>query len=172
MDALFANKFKHTKSNHIEAYKSIYPLFRSAFYIILALIYFALAIFIYYRFYDIIPSVIIAAFGIFLAVYPIIRLNILANKQQKQFLTLYNEIPEATTYFYDDNIKSTSLSDKSEITIEYNKIIKLKQTKNLYLLIMKERLSIIVDKNNFEKGTCEEFEKFIVSKATNAKNKL
>ncbi len=102
----------------------------------------------------------------------LIRLHIIANKQQKQFLILYNRTPEAITDFYDDHIKSTSITNKEEITIEYDKIIKLKQTKNLYLLTLKEKIILMIDKNNFEKGTCEDFEKFIISKSVNAKNKL
>ncbi len=172
MDAVFINKFKHTKSHYIEACKSVYPLMKSPFHITLALLYFALAFFIYFYFYDIIPAVIIAVCGIFFGFYPIIRLHIIANKQQKQFLILYNRTPEAITDFYDDHIKSTSITNKEEITIEYDKIIKLKQTKNLYLLTLKEKIILMVDKNEFEKGTCEDFEKFIISKCVNAKNKL
>lgn len=172
MDAVFTNKFKHTKSNYIEAYKGAYPLMKSPFYITLALLYFALALLMYFYFYDIIPAVIIAVCGIFLGFYPIIRLHIITTKQQKQFLSLYSETPESITWFYDDHIKSTSLTNKSEITVDYDKIIKLKQTKNLYLLTMKEKVILMIDKNGFEKGTCEEFEKFIVLKAVNAKNKL
>lgn len=172
MDAVFTNKFRHTKSNYAETYKGAYPLMKSPFYITLALLYFALAFFIYFYFCDIIPAIIIAVMGVFFGFYPIIRLHIITNKQQKQFLSLYDEIPESITHFYDDCIISTSLTNKSEITVEYDKIIKLKQTKNLYLLTLKEKIILMVDKNEFEKGTCEEFEKFIVSKAVNAKNKL
>lgn len=172
MDAVFTSKLKHTKSHYIEMSKGVYPLFKSGFYIILAVLYFTLAFFMYYYFHDIIPAIIIAAFGMFFSVFPIIRLYILASKQQKQFMSLYNEIPESITHFYDDRIVSTSLTNKSEITVEYDKIVKLKQTRNLYLIVIKEKLFLTVDKNSFEKGTCEEFEKFIVSKAVNAKNKL
>ncbi len=172
MEAVFINKFKHTKSHYIEAYKGFYPLMKSPFYITLALLYFALAFFIYFHYYDIIPAIIIAVCGIFFGFYPIIRLHIIANKQQKRFLTLYNETPEAITCFFEEHLESTSITNKEEIKIDYDKIIKLKQTKNLYLLILKEKLVIMVDKSRFEKGTCEEFEKFIISKAVNAKNKL
>lgn len=172
MDAVFINKFKHTKQNYAEAYKGGYPLMKSAPYIVLALLYFALAIFIYYHFHDIIPTIIITVFGIFFTVYPVIRLRIITEKQQKQFLLLYNGIPESITHFCDDRLVSTSLTNKSEISVEYDKIIKLKQTKNLYLLTLKEKIILMVDKNEFEKGTCEDFEKFIVSKCVNAKNKL
>ncbi|MBR3817608.1 MAG: YcxB family protein [Clostridia bacterium] len=172
MDAVFTNRFRHTKNNYTEAYKGGYPLMKSTPYIILSVLYFALSFFIYFYFYDIIPAVIIAVMGLFFAVYPIIRLRIITNKQQKQFLSLYNKIPESITHFYDDRIISTSLTNKSEITVEYDKIIKLKQTKNLYLLTLKEKIILMVDKNEFEKGTCEDFEKFIVSKCINVKNKL
>ena len=79
---------------------------------------------------------------------------------------------EGQTLFYDDCIVSTNSADNSEVKIDYGKIIKVMQSKNLYLLVMKQKLVIMVNKNGFEKGNCEDFEKFIRTKAVNAKIKL
>ncbi len=171
MEAVFINKFKHTKSHYIEMNNGFSVVFPKLFWM-LSLLYIALAVFMFFYFYDITPAVILLILGIFMGAYPFIKNHIYANKQQKQFMTLYNETPESITCFYEDHIKTTTPANNAEIRIDYDKIVKLKQTKNLYLLILKEKLVIMIDKNRIENGTREDFEKFIVSKAVNAKNKL
>lgn len=86
-------------------------------------------------------------------------------------MELFNEIPEGKTLFYEDHLMSVS-TNNAELKLEYTKIQKVKQSKNLYLLVLKRKLVVMVDKNRFEKGKCEEFEKFIAEKAVNAKIKL
>ena len=171
MDAVFVNKFKHTKSHYIEMSNGFSDVFPKLFWI-LSFLYTVIAVLMFIYCYDITPAIIILIFGIFMGIYPFIKNHILEKKRQKQFLTLYDEMPESITYFYENNFKTTTPANNAEITIDYDKIIKLKQTQNLYLLILKERLVIMVDKNRMENGTCEEFEKFIINKAVNAKNKL
>ena len=139
---------------------------------ILSILYTAIAIFIFTYYRQITPAIIIFIFAIFMGIYPFIKNHVIENKRQKQFLAIYDEIPESFVNFYEDNLKTTTPANNAEITIEYDKITKLKQTKNLYLIILKQNLVVMVDKNEFKKGNCEEFEKFIVSKATKAKNKL
>ena len=139
---------------------------------ILSILYTAIAISMFIYFNDITPAIIVLMCGIFMGIYPFIKNNVSEKKRQKQFLALYNETPESITNFYEDNLKITTPANNAEITIDYDKIIKLKQTKNLYLIILKENLVVMVDKNGFEEGNCEDFEKFIVLKAINAKNKL
>ena len=171
MDALFISKFKHTKSLYIEMNNGISTVFPKLFWI-LSILYTAIAIFIFTYYRQITPAIIIFIFAIFMGLYPFTKNHIIENKRQKQFLAIYDEIPESITNFYEDNLKTTTPANNAEITIDYDKIIKLKQTKNLYLIILKENLVVMVDKNGFEEGNCEDFEKFIVSKATKAKNKL
>lgn len=171
MDALFISKFKHTKSLYIEMNNGISTVFPKLFWI-LSILYTAIAIFIFTYYRQITPAIIIFIFAIFMGIYPFIKNHVIENKRQKQFLAIYDEIPESFVNFYEDNLKTTTPANNAEITIEYDKITKLKQTKNLYLIILKQNLVVMVDKNEFKKGNCEEFEKFIVSKATKAKNKL
>ena len=115
---------------------------------------------------------VIILVGVFLFLYPQINASIHAKKREKQLVELFGELPSAQNMFFEDYLLSVSLADKSELKIEYGKIIKVRQSKNLYLLIMNQKLVIMVDKNRFEKGTSEEFEQFIKTKAVNAKIKI
>ncbi len=172
MDALFINKFNHTKENLIEmnqAYKGIK-------FIIIRVILFAafliLSAFWIFELWDIISGIGTLVLGVIFAILPSILDRYKISKDEKRLILLYDEIPESTTCFYDDHLLSKSETTNGELNLEYKKIIKVKQSRNLYLLILKERLVVMVDKNRFEKGTCEEFEEFIKSKAVNAKIKL
>lgn len=172
MEAIFINSFKQTKENYIEMNKK-----HSAFSIyflgaLIFIIYTALTLIYYYVSYDVIISVILALIGVLFPIYPHLRINIIARKREKIFIELYEKIPEGQTLFFDDHIFSFSETDKAEVNIDYKKIKKIKQSKNLYLLILNKKIIIMVDKRSFEKGTCEEFEKFIAEKAVNAKIKL
>jgi len=171
MEPVFINILKQTKEIYIEMNKK-HSAF--AFYFLgafLLIVYWGLAMFIYFTLYNIIFSVVIALIGILLSIYPHLRIYILARNREKQFLELLNEIPESKTMFFDDHLMSVS-TNNAELKLEYGKIKKVKQSKNLYLLVLKKKLVVMVDKNRFEKGTCEEFEKFIAEKAVNAKIKL
>lgn len=171
MEPVFINNLKQTKEHFIEMNKkhsafTIY--FFGAFFLIA---YLALAMFIYFTSYNIVFSVVIALIGTLLSIYPHIRIYILARNREKQFLELLNDIPEGKTLFFEDHLMSVS-TNNDELKLEYTKIQKVKQSKNLYLLVLKKKLVVMVDKNRFEKGNCEEFEKFIAEKAVNAKIKL
>lgn len=172
MEPVFINKFKHTKENYIEMNKAYSFLTRMIFGLFFLIVYLALAFFIYFYLYNLITAIIIAVIGVILAFYPAAKIRIIAHKREKKFLELYGEIPKGKTLFFEDHLFSVSETDKAELNLDYNKIIKVKQSKNMYLLILKNKLIVFVDKNSFERGTCEEFEKFIKEKAANAKIKL
>lgn len=172
MEAIFINNFKHTKENYIEMNKK-YSAF-SIYFVgaLIFIIYIALALIYYYISYDIIISLVLALIGILFPIYPHIRISFIAKKREKIFIELYEKVPEGQTLFFDDHIFSFSETDKAELNIEYKKIKKIKQSKNLYLLILSKKIILFVDKRSFKKGTCDEFEKFISEKAVNAKIKL
>lgn len=172
MEALFINKFKHTKENLIEMNRSYNGIKIFILRVVLFAAFFILSAFWIFELYDIISGIATLVLGIIFAVLPTIVDRYKAGKEEKRLLILYNEIPESTTYFNDDHLFSISETTNGELKLEYNKIIKVKQSRNLYLLILKERLVVMVDKNRFEKGTCKEFEEFIKAKAVNAKIKL
>ena len=172
MEALFVNKFETSKELTYEAAKAyrgkkffIYQIVLFATFLVLAALWiFELA--------DVSKGISTLALGIIFWMLPIILDRYNAKKNEKRFLLLYNKLPESTTYFFNNNLLTVNDANNGELKVEYDKIIKIKQSKNLYLLILKEKMYIMVDKNRFEKGTCEEFEEFIKAKAVNAKIKL
>ncbi len=172
MEPLFISNFKHSKELYIEMNKRFTLVSRTVLGTVFLVAFISLAALYYFYFYETITSVVFVFLGIIWAVYPLISIRIHAKKREKQYIELFGKMPEAQNLFYDDYILSTGITDKSEIKIDYSKIIKVMQSKNLYLLIMNKKLVIMVDKNLFEKGTCKEFEKFIKEKAVNAKIKL
>lgn len=170
MEPIYINRFKHSKKSYTEVY---YKATSTTVLSILILIcYSILAFCFYYLLYETILAVIFEILGLILALYTFLRIRIIANKREKTFMELYGRIPEGQTLFFDDHIFSFSETDKSELNIEYQKIKKIKQSKNYYMLYITKKVFVFVDKNNFEKGTCEEFENFIKEKAVNAKIKL
>lgn len=172
MDALFLNKFKSSKELTYEAAKAYRGKKFFIYQIVLFAIFLVLAALWIFELGDAAKGISTLALGIIFWVLPIILDRYNAKKNEKRFILLYNKIPESTTYFYDDNLLTVNDENNGELKVEYDKIIKIKQSKNLYLLILKEKMYIMVDKNRFEKGSCEEFEEFIKAKAINAKIKL
>lgn len=172
MEPLFINNFTHSKEMYIEMNKAYSFVSRLIFQIAVAVIYGFLAVLLFFYYGNYFSGAAIVLVGVFLFFYPLINTRIHAKKREKQLAELFGELPSAQNLFFDDHLLAISSADKSELKIEYDKIIKVRQSKNLYLLIMKQKLVIMVDKNRFEKGSCEEFEQFIKSKAVNAKIKL
>jgi hypothetical protein len=172
MEPLFINNLKQTKDVYLEMNKAYSSASRIAYQIAVPVIYGFLACFLIFYYGSYFSGAVIFAFGVLLFFYPLIKLHRIANKREKVFVELYGSTPEGQTLFYDDCLVSTNSADKSELKIEYGKIIKVRQSKNLYLLIMNQKLVIMVDKNRFKKGTSEEFEQFIKTKAVNAKIKI
>ena len=172
MEPLFINNFTHSKEMYIEMNKAYSFVSRLIFQIAVAVIYGFLAVLLFFYYGNYFSGAAIVLVGVFLFFYPLINTRIHAKKREKQLVELFGELPSAQNLFFDDYLLSISSADKSELRIEYDKIIKVSQSKNLYLLIMKQKLVIMVDRNRFEKGSCEEFEQFIRSKAVNVKIKL
>ena len=157
---------------YIEMNKAYSFVSRLIFQIAVAVIYGFLAVLLFVYYGNYLSGAVIVLVGVFLFLYPQINARIHAKKREKQLVELFGELPSAQNMFFEDYLLAISLADKSELKIEYEKIIKVRQSKNLYLLIMNQKLVIMVDKNRFEKGTSEEFEQFIKTKAVNAKIKL
>ncbi len=117
-------------------------------------------------------AAVLVVLGAFRAVWPFLRTYVSVKNTEKRYISLYDNIPESSLSFFDDYMVSTNSLSGGELSLEYEKIIMLRQSKNLYLLIMDRKLVVIVDKHRFEKGTAKEFEEFIKSKAIKAKNKF
>lgn len=77
---------------------------------------------------------------------------------------LHGELPENTIKFYEDNFETTT--SRSNLSIEYSKITKIAETKNLYLLLI-EKQAIIIAKTGFTVGDIDKFKSFIAGKCKN-----
>ncbi len=172
MEPIFINKLKHSKEIYIEINKTYSKTSRLIISLLILTVYLALALFFYFYYYEIITAVLLGIIGIVFSFYPTARIYIFAKRREKQFIELYDTVPECETVFYDEYLFSVGITSKEELNINYTKIKKVKQSKNLYLLILGNKIVVMVDKNRFEKGTCEEFEEFIKKKAVNAKIRL
>lgn len=74
--------------------------------------------------------------------------------------------------FYQEHMMDFNEQTNGKTIIEYAQIIKVTKTKGLYLLMMRQNLILLIDKNGFVKGDKTAFETFIIEKAINAKIKL
>ncbi len=172
MEPLFINKITNSKKFYIEMGNATSVLITFVSGTVLLILYFILSAVLYLYTQYLAGSIIIAVIGIAVTIIPILLKHYITSKNEKRWILLYNCIPEVTTNFHENKIFRTSKTTKEELDISYDKIIKVKQSKNLYLLILSEKLVIMIDKNRFEKGNCTDFEEFIKEKAFNAKIKL
>lgn len=77
---------------------------------------------------------------------------------------LHGELPENIIKFYEDTLETTT--SRSNLKIEYSKITKIIETKNLYLLFI-EKQGIIISKAGFIVGENYKFKSFITEKCKN-----
>lgn len=172
MEPVFVNKYIHTKDLFIEMnhkYNELQIILLGSLFFVL---FIGLSLLGYFCLDNIPYSVATAILGIIFTFYPYFRIKIIAAKREKQYLELFGTIPESETLFFDDRIESVSRTTNAELKLEYEKIKKIKQSKNMYLLILSKSLVVMVNKNGFIKGDCEDFADFIKGKAINAKIKL
>ncbi len=98
--------------------------------------------------------------------------NITANNISKQYHELYHTEYQTMSLFYQEHMVDFNEHTNGKTIIEYAQIIKVAQTKGLYLLMMRQNLVLLIDKNRFIKGDKAAFEAFIKEKAIKAKVKL
>ncbi len=86
------------------------------------------------------------------------------NQGYKNLQKLHGELAEFTSIFYED--KMEVITSVSNLTINYNKITKISETKNLYLLMIGKNCTIII-KTGFTIGDADSFKSFIKAKCIN-----
>lgn len=133
MEPLFINKFQHTKESYVEMNMKYSQFLRVLFEIVFFLAFLFLSLFGYFVLYDLTYTVVFAIIGIAFTFYPTVRIYLLARKREKILLEMYGVIPENEIMFYEENIMTTSLTNKAESKLDYSKIKKIKQSKNIYL---------------------------------------
>ena len=165
MDALFICKFKPTEELMFEIQKTCSKKnisLENIFSLILIIIF---PIILYVGTKDAITIPVGLLSGIFIVICS-------STKIESKTIYYNSDETEVRILFYDNNIISENEVTKNETVTDFTSITKVTQSKNLFFLFLYNNAFIIIDKNRFEKGTCEEFEEFIKTKAVNAKIKL
>ncbi len=93
----------------------------------------------------------------------------LANSEYNRNIKLFGREVECNTIFHEDFFQSRNVQSKAEIKLLYDQIIRIKETKNLILIILPENMFIPLDKNRFGNRTAEDFMEFIRSKCSSLK---
>ncbi len=165
MEPLFYNKRIMTHEHAKSVYNQI-GIKQHIMYLILELVYLALNIyFIYFYGINILAAILLISFVIIHATRP----HTYAKKRIKEYNALHNATEVDETLFFADHLLSRDLNTKSELKIEYNRITKVKTTKNLYVFYIKDsKTRIITDKNIIPKGTNENFEEFIKNRISHS----
>ncbi|SET59066.1 YcxB-like protein [Natronincola peptidivorans] len=124
------------------------------------------------------PSIILASMGDFLpftiltaifGVFLFFKGHLFKkNKIIKNFYGLHGDSPQATYTFYEDKLKSTV--GQSNLSINYEQITNLLETKNLYI-VMIERQGLMIKKDGFTVGNEHEFKSFLIDKCPNIRKK-
>ena len=89
-------------------------------------------------------------------------------RHYKNYQALYGEYPQLKTRFYEN--KFEVISPISNFTIDYNKLTGIKETKNLYLLMIRKQCFMLI-KNGFIIGNAHDFILFINEKCQDQINK-
>lgn len=77
-----------------------------------------------------------------------------ANKRWDALLSRCGEDSERSTCFYEDHLEI--ITDGFQKTIPYSDIVKIMQTKQLYVLVCKDKMGVMVTKDGFVTGSAGE----------------
>lgn len=79
--------------------------------------------------------------------------------------------PHYKYIFKEDEMIAINEDNSNQNQYQYDQVIAIVETDNLFILKLKYRLGIIVNKNHLDGGTREDFVDFIFQKCTNIKEK-
>lgn len=91
------------------------------------------------------------------------------NENLKNFKGLYGQVPQLTYVFSEENLNE--ITSQSNLTLDYNEITNIMETKKLYILIIK-KVGVILEKDGFTVGNANAFKLFIDEKCKIQKNKI
>lgn len=79
---------------------------------------------------------------------------------------------ETEVLFYEEHFLALNKFSKGKTNIKYVDVVRLLETKDLFIIEMEQKLNILIDKSGFTKGAKEEFLTFIRNKCINAEVKI
>ena len=171
MEPIYQNTCRYSKANRLEMAKRTTKV--SYTVICMLVIVYCIGSTIYFILMnDLLGSMCCFLLSVFFILFCIYLPYRNVNRVMRRSYSLYHSEVESDVCFFADYILVVNKQTSGQTKIDYTQIIKVTQTKNLYLLILKENLVVPIDKNGFVKGNRDDFERFIIGKAVNAKIKL
>ena len=111
--------------------------------------------------------------GLFVAAYGAFFAPLLAGKQQaKRHLELYQTAPVALVSLTEREVVLKNEMTEGESRFEYAQFRQVIETKNLFVMVTRRRLAVMLDKNGFTEGSAEAFRALVREKMPGAKLKL
>ena len=160
MEPLFTNTCLLTKEVYKEAYLAI-TRSRRILVVILSAVIFVSSLFEAYWTDD----VLFYFFAGFFVLFPRRAANITSKRSQE----IYHEEICSTIRFYDDSMITKSTPSNAEATLRYDQIVQVRASRQLYIITIKQKLLVILDKSKFDQINMIEFEHFLRQKAPKAK---
>lgn len=150
------------KSNETPSYKKTFRIFSTI------LIVLFVAVFGFFVYLGNPPVILFGEAAFMLGLYLWVIVLIPKNKKKSKYKALCkgsNDVPKRTIRFYQDHLSVTTDSGKLR-EFPYEKIMKFRETENLYVLIDESGLGIVLDKNGFTKGTAEQMKELLSENCT------
>lgn len=165
MEPRYVNKITQTEQHLREMQFAAMGKIRMILYTTVAIFSLLTAVLLFSSM-EIDSAIILLLCGIMLLILAFLRPILAAKKQYKRniILTDGKQLTATELKFYDDKVITYNPTVNNEVTFDYEKFKKYKQTRHLHLLILPQSLYLMVDKNGFEIGNSEEFEAFIKEK--------
>ncbi|MDD5935899.1 MAG: YcxB family protein [Clostridiales bacterium] len=118
-----------------------------------------------YLTYDFFYVIVITSFCIVLNLVECLYLpRRQAKMAYRRAMDLYHTEQSYQTFFYPDYIFLKNVQSKGEVKITYDKIAALLDTRQTYLLQLKQKTYLLIKKDGFTKGSMLDFVNFIQSK--------
>ncbi len=111
-------------------------------------------------------AVVFLIFRLFLL--PVVMARFAAKKNRE----IHGRDIETVNRFYEDHVLAVNTLNNNSTNIQYTQVLKLIESKNLYIITMEKGLSLMIDKGGFTKGSREDFVQFMNEKCVNAEVKL
>jgi len=121
-------------------------------------------------------SVVLIAALLISAVLVLAKLFSLPAKLAKQAYrrneVMYQAQPRVVVDFFEDQLQVCNEGSHAVLRFTYDKIVRIKKTKNLYLFTLPEQLIVMVQKQSFVTGQPADFVPFLKQKCPGAARRL
>lgn len=92
----------------------------------------------------------------------------LANQAAKKNRKQYGSDVTVSLRFFEDGIKAHNQQMETDAEVRYDQIERIVESRHLYLLVLREKMALMVDKEGFTFGAGEKFLPFLREKCSEA----